>query len=139
MKAKNLIPVKSKYSFVAPVISAAIRKGSSEVGSKYSLVDLNNLLAPKPHTSFMVRVSGESMKDEGIFEGDILIVDKSELPSEGKVVIAALNGELLVKTYREIEGKVYLFSANQKFLPIEIFPYSELSIQGVVKHVIHSL
>ncbi len=87
----------------------------------------------------MVRVAGDSMVNENIYEGDILVVNQDEKPSDGKVVIAALNGEMAVKTLRIIEGTVYLFSANKRFLPIEILPFWEFEIQGVVKHVIKSL
>jgi len=103
------------------------------------MFDLNSVLAPKPDDVYLVRVTGESMINEGIFDGDILVVNKNDKPKDGKVVIAALNGEMAVKTYREIEGKVYLFSANDKFLPIEILPFWQFDIQGVVKHVIHDV
>ncbi len=74
-----------------------------------------------------------------IFEGDILVVDRKEKPEDGKVVIASLNGEMAVKTLREIDAKIYLYSANKKFLPIEIQGFMEFRIQGVVKHVIHNM
>lgn len=140
MKAEKVAELKPKFKFEAPFLPAAIigSKGKIKL-KKDSTLDLNVLLAPKPKNIYMVRVTGESMKDEGIYEGDILVVDKGELPKDGKVVIAALNGEMAVKTYREINNKIYLFSANQRFLPIEILPYWEFKIQGVVKHVIHNV
>jgi len=79
------------------------------------------------------------MINENILDGDILVVDRKETPRDGKIVIASLNGEMAVKKFKIIEGKVYLYSANEKFLPIEISGLMEFQIQGVVKHVIHNL
>lgn len=141
MKVKKLLEIKTNYSFEAPVLYARSphdRTTLKEAGALPSL-DLNNFLAPKPNNIYLVRVNGESMIDEGIFSGDILIIDKKEEPRDGKVVIAALNGEMAVKTFKVIEGKVYLFSANKNFLPIEIQDYMQFEVQGVVKHVIHSV
>lgn len=138
MKVKKVVELKSAFSFEAPMISNNAMSNSS-LTHEPTLFDLKSLLAPKPGDVYLVRVTGESMINEGIFDGDILVVNKNEAPRDGKVVIAALNGEMAVKTYREIEGKVYLFSANDKFLPIEILPFWQFDIQGVVKHVIHNV
>lgn len=137
MKVRNIVELKSNFSFEAPIFQAAgLNKDTVNLAGMF---DLNSVLAPKPNDVYLVRVSGESMINEGIFDGDILVVNKNEKPKDGKVVIAALNGEMAVKTYREIEGRVYLFSANDKFLPIEILPFWQFDIQGVVKHVIHTV
>lgn len=102
-------------------------------------IDLNSFLAPNPKNLYLVQVSGQSMINENIYNGDILIVDKNEIPKDGKIVIASLNGDMFVKTLRIKSNKVYLYSANSQFLPIEILPEFNFKIQGVVKNVIHSL
>ena len=137
MKVRKIVELKSLFSFEAPILAAEGLNANSTMLSQ--MFDLNSVLAPKPNDVYLVRVTGESMINEGIFDGDILVVNKNDKPKDGKVVIAALNGEMAVKTYREIEGKVYLFSANDKFLPIEILPFWQFDIQGVVKHVIHNV
>lgn len=139
MKVKQIVELKTQYSFEAPIISAYAKAGKSSNSESYDKLDLNSMLAPNPKETYLVRVSGESMINEGIYDGDVLVVNKKENPADGKVVIASLNGEMTVKTYREIEGTVYLFSANDKFLPIEIKPFWGFEIQGVVKHVIHAV
>jgi len=138
MKVRKVVEVKTNYIFEAPLISAKISGKDSKLQSVSHSFDLNEYLLPDPKNIFLVRVSGESMIDEQIFEGDILVVDKSVQPSDGKIVIAALNGDMAVKVFRKIEDKIYLFSANKKFLPIEIEGFMEFQIQGVVKHVIHT-
>lgn len=139
MKAKKLPKFKENYKFEAPIFPAAIRGGGNITSATISSVDLYSLLLPKSGNYFMVQVSGESMIEDNIYHGDILIVDKNSTPQDGQVVIASLNGEMLVKRYKVIEDKVYLFSANSRFLPIEIFPDWSFEIQGVVKHCIHDM
>ncbi len=139
MKVRKVVEVKSQYSFEAPVIPAVIKANTIFKNKELSLLDLNDFLVPKPNNIYLVRVSGESMIDENIYDGDLLIVDRFEKPDDGKVVIAALNGEMAVKIFRVIKGMVYLVSANKKFLPIRIEPYMEFQIQGIVKHVIHNM
>lgn len=136
MKVKKVVELKPQFNFEAPVMPAQFPVSGEKIKTE-SLIDLNKFLAPKPDECFLVRVSGESMINEGIFDGDVLVVNRREQAKNGSIVIAALNGEMTVKTLREIEGKIYLFSANDKFLPIEIKPFWEFKIQGVVKYVIH--
>ncbi len=139
LKVRKVVEVKSQYSFEAPVIPAVIKANAINGARELSLLDLNDYLVPKPSNIYLVRVSGESMIDENIYDGDLLLVDRTEKPADGKVVIAALNGEMAVKIFRIIKGKIYLVSANKKFIPIKIEPYMEFQIQGIVKHVIHNM
>lgn len=139
MKAKKIFDIKTRYTFEAPLKQAAANMGESANDDLPNIsLNLNKLLAPNPDSTFLVRVVGESMIDANIFEGDILIVDKSEMPRDGKIVIAALNGEMAVKRYRIVDGEVYLYSENKKFLPIKILQFMDFQIQGVVKYVIHN-
>ncbi|MFH1052574.1 MAG: S24 family peptidase [bacterium] len=132
--------MKSNYSFEAPLYKVASSLGLAEKKNiELDSFNLSKFLISNPQSTYLVRVVGDSMIDENIYEGDILVVNKDEKPTDGKVVIAALNGEMTVKTLRVIESKVYLFSANKRFLPMEILPFWEFEIQGVVKHVIKSL
>jgi DNA polymerase V len=141
MKVKKVIEVQKKYNFEAPLFNATHKSGigKSVFEREVYSIDLNALLMPNPKNCFLVKVSGESMIKENIHDGDVLIIDKVEPPKDGKIVIASLNGEMTVKKYRIIEGKTYLFAANDRFLPIEIGDYIQFQIQGVVKHVIRSL
>lgn len=137
MKVKNIVELKQNFSFEAPIVSAEKIKGVKK--SSESLIDLNDFLAPIAQDYFLVSVIGESMINESIFSGDLLVVKRNEQPKDGKIVIAALNGEMAVKIYRILPDGVYLFSANEKFLPIEIKPFWNFEIQGVVKHIIHNV
>ncbi|STX52421.1 SOS (error prone) mutagenesis protein UmuD (RumA) [Legionella busanensis] len=102
-----------------------------------SSLDLNEYLIKHPAATFMVRAQGDSMKDAGIQNGDLLIVDRSIEATHGKVVIAALNGELTVKRLSCRNGRVCLIPANPSYSPIDITEETVLVIWGVVTHVIH--
>jgi DNA polymerase V len=102
-------------------------------------LDLNDLLIKHPTSTFFLRVSGSSMINAGIHDNDILIVDRSLEPSNGKIVIAAINGELTVKRLVVHGKRVQLHPENSAFAPIEIPEGAELHIWGVVTNVIHGL
>jgi DNA polymerase V len=139
MKAAKLPYVKTNYKFEAPVIEAKVKK-SVHTGEKLNkLLDLNAFLAPDPESTYLVRVSGESMIDANIMDGDILVIDRHEKPHPGQIVIASLNGEMAVKYYQVEKGEIFLVSANKKFLPIKISGLFEFQIQGVVKHIIRNM
>lgn len=126
-----------RLPFYQDAISAGLpNQASSEVAET---LDLNEMLVKRPDTTFLLRVYGTSMINAGIFDNDVLIVDRSIRPSDGKVVIAAVNGELTVKRL-SIEGKrVQLLPENETYPPIEITSDTDLQIMGVVTNVIHAL
>lgn len=99
-------------------------------------LDLNTHLIKHPSATFFVRVSGDSMLNAGIHSGDMLIVDKSIEPVDGKIVIAALDGELTVKRLYKRNGVLKLLAENSQYKPINITG-QDMVIWGVVTHVIH--
>ncbi|QFX95188.1 prophage repressor [Acidithiobacillus thiooxidans ATCC 19377] len=102
-------------------------------------LDLHEHLLPHPDASFFLKVSGDSMLDYGIHDGDLLIVDRAIDAREGHIVIAAIDGELTVKKLGKHTGKPALLPGNSAYPPILLDPEQELLIWGVVRHVIHSL
>ena len=94
-----------------------------------SLDDLMDIRAP--HT-YMARADGESMKDVGIFDRDILIVSRGRTAERGEVVIAAIDNEPLVKIFDRKDGQVVLRSANANFPPRYLLESEELLVWGVV-------
>lgn len=102
-------------------------------------LDLNQYLVQHPAATFFVRVTGDSMIGAGIHAGDILIVDRSLEARDGKVVIAVVNGELLVKRLRLEKRKIYLASENPDYPPLVITDVMDFEVWGVVTNVIHPL
>ena len=109
-----------------------------EVSTKHSKLDLNEFLIKNPDDTFLIRVTGNSMIKAGINTGDILVVDRSIDTENGKIVVAAINGELLVKRLRYTDDGTELVSENDNFPPIKINEDDEFNVWGVVKSVIKS-
>ncbi len=91
-------------------------------------LELNEHLIKNPDTTFFLKVSGSSMIKAGIHHHDILIVDRSLEPSDGKIVIASLNGELTVKRIHRQGNRLFLMPENDDFKPIEVTEHTELRI-----------
>ena len=123
-----------------PLYSSKVPAGFPSPGEDHveQYLDLNDQLIKHPSATFFVTASGDSMTDAGIHSGDMLIVDRSLEPTHGKIVIAAINGELTVKRLSKIEGRLQLLPANPKYKPIDITDNHDLVIWGVVTHVVHT-
>jgi DNA polymerase V len=95
-------------------------------------LDLNDLLIENPTATFFVRVSGDSMEGARIFDGDILVVDRSIQPDSGMIVVAAVYGELVVKRLKKTQSGLRLVSENELYEPIEISDNEGCFVWGVV-------
>lgn len=95
-------------------------------------LDLNDLLVEHPTATFFVRVSGDSMEGARIFDGDILIVDRSIDPAPGMIVVAAVYGELVVKRLRQTPAGMVLASEQTGYEPIAIDEAEGCVVWGVV-------
>lgn len=89
--------------------------------------------------TFALRVKGTSMRDEGIFPGDVVVVQKQSTARSGQTVIAMVNGEAAIKIYRRKAGTVELHPANDTMKPIIVKPTDTLHIEGIVVGVIRDL
>ena len=97
-------------------------------------ISLDEFLIKNKQATYMLKVSGDSMKDAGIVAGDIVLVDRSLSALPGDIVIAEVDGEWTIKYLRK-EGKVnYLEAANDNYP--KIYPQEELKIAAVVKALI---
>ncbi len=95
-------------------------------------LDINDLLIDNPTATFFVRVEGESMEGAKIFSGDILVVDRSVAPTSGKIVVAAVYGEMVVKRLRITQSGVQLVSEQEGYAPISVSDNEDCYIWGVV-------
>lgn len=95
-------------------------------------IDLTEVLITHPQATFLLRVSGESMKDAGIFDGDMLVVDKAIKPRHGHIVVAVVDGEFTVKYLHMRSGRVKLKPANVTFPEILPKEGQTLEVWGVV-------
>ena len=102
-------------------------------------IDLNRHLIKHPSATFYGRVKGESMKDAGINDGDLLVIDKSIDPVDGKIAVCFVDGEFTLKRIRTDNDGVWLVPANENYQPIHVTEENDLRIWGVVTHVIKSV
>lgn len=100
-------------------------------------IDLNEQLIMNKPATFFFRMSGDAMAHAGIQNRDVLIVDRSIKPSNGKIIIAAVDGELLVRRYQQTINKVSLIPENKQYRTIEISEFTTYQCWGVVTCVIH--
>jgi len=102
-------------------------------------IDLNEeLIRNKPATFFM-RVGSDAMKEAGIYKGDVAIVDRSVKATNGKVIIAILNGDMLIRRFEKSKDSIRLLTDSNKLSPIHIDSTCEdFAIWGVVTYVIHT-
>ena len=102
-------------------------------------LDLNDYLVSNKSATFLVKVQGNSMINAGIFDGDLLVIDRSKEFVNGKVILGVLNGEFTVKRLEIKKDKVFLLPENDKFVKIEISEEMDFKIWGVVTFAIHKL
>ena len=95
-------------------------------------LDLNELVIRRPAATFFARAEGESMRGAGIFDGDLLVVDRSLKPDRGDIVVAVLNGCLTVKRLTRRGGEWLLASDNPTYPPVAVPEDDECLIWGVV-------
>lgn len=106
-------------------------------------IDLNEQLIAHPAASFIAKIAGTSMVDDGFNEGDLVVIDKSIEPKHGNVVVAFINGEFTIKRLDlsewKTKGIVWLRPANKEFAPIKISAGEDFRIWGVVTRLIKNV
>jgi DNA polymerase V len=129
-----LIPLPDAPPLALPLDGVKISAGFPSPAADYEdkRLDINDYLIRNPVSTFFFPVQGESMQGAEIFDGDILVVDKSVRPRHGHIVVAFVNGERLVKRLHRRNGRVALLPDNPAYLPLEIQEGMELEVWGVV-------
>jgi DNA polymerase V len=102
-------------------------------------IDLNEQLIKNKPATFFFRMKGDAMKDAGIFDDDVLIVDRSLKLVSGKIIVAVLNGELVVRRYHKNFSSSFLVPENDRFKTINLGEFTDFMLWGVVVYMIRSL
>ena len=121
-----------------PYADGGIQAGFPSPADNYltETIDLNKELVRHPAATFYGRVSGDSMIEEGIEPGDILIIDRSIEPDSGDLAVCCIDGEFTLKRIKLEKNRVWLIPSNEMFDPILVTPENEFSVWGVVTHTI---
>lgn len=102
-------------------------------------IDLNEQLIKNKPATFFFRMKGDAMKEAGIFDNDVLIVDRSIKLANGKIIVAVLNGELLVRRFHKNFSSAFLIPDNSRYKTINLAEFSDFALWGVVTFAIHQV
>ena len=102
-------------------------------------MDLNEQLIRNKPATYFFKIKGDAMQQAGIFDGDLLIVDRSLKLMNGKIIVAILNGELLVRRYHQNFSSAFLIPDNDRYKTINLAEFSDFKMWGVVVYSIHAL
>lgn len=124
-----------------PLFSDRIPAGFPSPAADYEERDLdfNELLVRRKASTYCLRVSGDSMEEAGILDGDILVVDRSVRPADGDIIVASLEGSFTVKRLRITAGGVILCAENHRYSDIPIADEQDFLIFGVVTGVVRTM
>ena len=141
--------LKSLYSFsegdpsikIIPFASETISAGFPSPAEDYVElgIDLNKYLIRNPVSTFFLRVSGNSMNNAGIYNNDLLIIDRSINPNPGHIVVALLDGEFTLKRLIKKQNNYYLKADKENYPAINLYEYVDIQIWGVAIYSIHEL
>lgn len=140
MSKKNLTiyKVDAESHLPLPYADEGIRAGFPSPAQDYMelAIDLNKELIKHPTSTFYGRVVGDSMKDEGIEEGDILVIDKSLELTDDDLAVCFIDGDFTVKRVRLESDAAWLVPSNVKYPPIKVTKDNEFMVWGIVTYTI---
>ncbi|HZI53734.1 MAG TPA: translesion error-prone DNA polymerase V autoproteolytic subunit [Chitinophagaceae bacterium] len=132
---------KGSKQFKQQDVTAANATGFGAAADDYMErgIDLNeHLIKNKPATYFF-RMRGDAMREAGIFDNDVLIVDRSLKLMPGKIIVAILDGELLVRRFHKTFSSAFLIAENTQYKEINLSQFTDFTVWGVVTYVIHEV
>jgi len=132
---------KGSKQFTQQQVKTANATGFGAAADDYAErgIDLNEQLIRNKPATFFFKMKGDAMQDAGISDGDVLIVDRSLKLVNGKIIVAILNGELLVRRFHKNFSSAFLIPENSRYKPINLAEFNDFSVWGVVIYSIHSL
>lgn len=122
------------FKWLVDAVDASVQAGFPSPADDHIVkrIDLMEQLIQHPQATFLLRIRGDSMKDAGIFDGDVVLVDRAITPAHGHVVVAVVDGEFVCKTLYQRAGRIRLKAANITYADIIPKEGQTLEIWGVV-------
>lgn len=132
-------PAELREIISIPLFSDLVQCGFPSPAADYveQRIDLNELIVHHPSATYFVKATGDSMREAGIGEGDLLVVDSSQTAEHGDIVIAAVDGEFTVKRL-QLHPTVALIPENPAYAPILVNSEDTLEVFGVVTYIVKS-
>lgn len=140
-KIEHLTPAEQEsfeLEFAQAIHAGFPSPAADHVGER---IDLVHAMNAHPDTTFYARVAGDSMRDAGILDGDIAVIDRSLEPHNGNYIVAFIDGEYTLKEFRLDEANhcAWLIPHNSAFSPIKVSAENNFSVWGVVTYVVHKV
>ncbi|MDD2530235.1 MAG: translesion error-prone DNA polymerase V autoproteolytic subunit [Bacteroidales bacterium] len=134
----EIIPMNNSTVLERPMFPFGLSAGFPSPAMDFEEIgiDLNKHIIKHPYSTYFGRVSGDSMKDSGINDGDLLVIDKSIDFVDNKIVVCFIDGEFTLKRFRKDKDGAWLLPSNEKYSPIRVNDENEFIIWGVVTFVI---
>ncbi len=134
----KIYPVSTETELDLQLIEGGVSAGFPSPASDFldQAIDLNKHLIKNPSTTFIAVTDGNSMKDAGITDKDLLIIDKSLRPTNGKIAVCIIDGEFTLKRLKVTREGIWLVPANNEFKPTKITEFNDFSIWGIVTYSI---
>jgi len=136
----KLINIDTSTEVNIPLLGNKISAGFPNAADGYieRTIDLNKEFIKNKASTFVMQVEGESMKGACIKDGDYLIVDRSDVPRDKKIVVCYIDGEFTVKRIKIEKDVIWLMPENEEYKPIRVDKDNNFIIWGVVAHSIKS-
>lgn len=117
-----------------PFVDGGLRAGFPSPADDFLEVkiDFNKEYIKNQDATFYAKVKGNSMKNAGIFDGDVLVIDRSLEPQNDKIAVCVIDGEFTVKRIKIEKGIVWLIPENEEFQPIKVTSENEFIVWGIV-------
>ena len=106
---------------------------------KETRISLDKVAVKNEAATFYARVAGQSMIGAGLDDGDLLVIDRSLEPQDGKIAVCLIDGDFTVKRLKVEKDCVWLMAENKRYKPIQVTEENELMIWGIVTHVLKAL
>lgn len=136
-----LFSVNTETALKLPYIDSGISAGFPSPALDFIdvSIDLNKQLIKHPSATFYGRVKGFSLKNAGIDDGDLLVIDKSLEPTNGKIAVCFIDGEFTAKRIKITQKEVWLMPENDDYQAIKVTDDNTLVVWGIVTHVIKTV
>ena len=134
----RLYTINNETKAILPLVEAGVSAGFPSPAADFldASIDLNKYLIKKQSTTFIAVTEGFSMIGAGIGHKDLLIIDKSLEPKDGKIAVCVIDGEFILKRLKVAVDGIWLMPENDKFKPLKVTEFNNFEIWGMVTYSI---
>ncbi len=142
IKRKNkleIYTIEDSHNVTPPLFFPGVSAGFPSPADDYTelKLDMNKYLVKHSSATFYIKVKGDSMKDAGISDGDILVVDRAVEPKNNDIAVCVIDGEFTVKKLKKSKDTLFLLPENPDYKPINVTEYNNFQVWGMVTFIVH--